>query len=102
MLATAPDGKVWMAWQSFEGGQADILLAPVDDPSSPLRISDSPADEWSPAIAIDRSGRIHVGYDTYQAGNFDVMLRTRGSDGTLASPRTIASPMVPHPSTASV
>ncbi len=42
-------------------------------------------------MAIDRSGRIHVVYDTYQAGNYDVMLRTRGADGTLASPRAIAS-----------
>jgi hypothetical protein len=90
-LATAPDGRVWMAWQSFEGGQADILLAPVEDPSRPARISDSPADEWSPALAIDGSGRIHVVYDTYQAGNFDVMLRTRQSDGSLASARAIAA-----------
>jgi hypothetical protein len=90
-LATAPDGKVWMAWQSFEGGQADILMAPVDEPSRPARISDGPADEWSPALAIDRSGRIHVVYDTYQAGNYDVMLRTRQTDGTLGSARVIAA-----------
>ena len=57
----------------------------------PLRISDGPADEWSPAIAIDRSGRVHVAYDTYQAGNYDVMLRTRGADGTLGSTRAVAS-----------
>jgi hypothetical protein len=91
VLATAPEGKVWMAWQSFENGQADILLAPLDDPSRPARISDGPADEWSPALAIDRSGRIHVVYDTYQAGNYDVMLRTRQSDGSLTSPRAIAA-----------
>ena len=93
VLATAPDGKVWMAWQSFSDGQADILLAPLDDPSSPLRISDGPADEWSPAIAIDRSGRVHVAYDTYQAGNYDVMLRTRGPTGRWAARgRVAASP----------
>ncbi len=32
-----------------------------------------------------------MAYDTYQAGNFDVQLRTRGSDGTLASPVAVAA-----------
>jgi hypothetical protein len=91
VLATAPDGKVWMAWQSWNDGQADILLAPVDDLSSPARVGDSPSNEWSPAIAIDKSGRVHVAYDTYQAGNYDIQLRTRAADGTLGSARTVAS-----------
>jgi hypothetical protein len=92
VLATAPDGKVWMAWQSFNEGRSDILLAPLDGSSSaPLKISDSPADEWSPAIAIDKSGRIHVAYDTYEAGNYDVMLRTRNADGTLSTARAVAA-----------
>ena len=30
VLATAPDGKVWMAWQGWRDGQADILLAEVE------------------------------------------------------------------------
>jgi hypothetical protein len=92
VLATAPDGKVWMAWQSWSEGRSDILLSPLDGSgSAPVRISNGPADEWSPSIAIDRSGRIHVAFDTYQAGNYDVMLRTRNADGTLTSIRTIAA-----------
>ena len=31
VLATGADGVVWMAWQAWRNGQADILLAPVDD-----------------------------------------------------------------------
>jgi hypothetical protein len=91
VLATAPDGKVWMAWQSFSDGQADILLAPVDEPSASVRISESPANEWSPALAIDKSGRIHVAYDTYQAGNYDIMLRSRSREGTLTSVQSVTS-----------
>jgi hypothetical protein len=94
VLAAAPDGKIWMAWQSWSEGRSDILLAPVDangSAAAPQRISDGPADEWSPSIAIDRGGRIHVAYDTYQAGNYDVMLRTRNPDGTLTSPRAVAA-----------
>ncbi len=34
VLATTPDGKVWMAWQRWSDGQADILLAPLDEAAS--------------------------------------------------------------------
>ena len=56
VLATAGDGTVWMAWQSWNGGQADILLAPLAQQGAalaPLKISDSPANEWAPSIAAD-------------------------------------------------
>ena len=88
VLATAANGTVWMAWQAWTGGQADILLAPLDAAgkpgSPPVKISDTPANEWAPSIAADTSGRVHVAFDTYQAGNYDVLLRTREPDGTLS------------------
>jgi hypothetical protein len=90
VLATAPDGKVWMAWQGWNEGQADILLAPIDRPDAPLRISEGLANEWAPAIAIDKQGRVHVAYDSYAAGNYDVMLRTLGRDGTLGPALAVA------------
>jgi hypothetical protein len=86
VLATAPDGNVWMAWQGWRNGQADILLSPVEDTSAAVIISGTPANEWSPALAIDKGGRIHVAYDSYQTGNYDVVLRTREADGTLGPP----------------
>jgi hypothetical protein len=90
VLATAPDGRVWMAWQAWREGQAEILLAPVDEPSRALRISETAANEWSPALAIDKGGQIHVAFDSYEAGNYDVLLRTRRTDGTLGSPVKVA------------
>src|SRR5262249_6457196 len=46
VLATAPDGKVWLAWQSWSDGRADILLSPLNGPvSTPVRIGESAADE---------------------------------------------------------
>jgi hypothetical protein len=90
VLANAPDGQVWMAWQAWRNGQADIRLARVEEPDASVAISDGPANEWSPAIAIDRTGAIHVAYDTYQAGNYDVMVRSRAPDGTLAAAVAVA------------
>jgi len=94
VLATGADGTVWMAWQAWTGGQADILLAPLDAAGKPtgppLQISDTPANEWAPSIAADKSGRIHVAFDSYQAGNYDVLLRSREPDGTRSPAITVA------------
>jgi hypothetical protein len=95
VLATAADGTIWMAWQAWTGGQADILLAPLSATASlaasPIKISDTRANEWAPAIAADKSGRVHVAFDSYQAGNYDVLLRTREADGTLGQPISVAA-----------
>jgi hypothetical protein len=90
VLATTPDGRVWMAWQAWIEGQADILLAPVDGSNPPVTVSDTKANEWSPALAADASGNLHVAYDTYQAGNYDVVLRTRSPQGVLGRPIAVA------------
>jgi hypothetical protein len=81
ILATAPDGIVWMAWQSWSDGNADIWLAPVEDPSRATRVTQSPANEWTPALAIGKDGRIHVAYDSYQNGNYDVFVYHRTPNG---------------------
>ena len=94
VLATAPNGTVWLAWQAWSGGQADITLVSLDAEGKPgappVKISDSPANEWAPSIAADSGGRVHVAFDTYQAGDYDVVLRTREADGTLSAPITVA------------
>ncbi len=94
VLASSGDGSVWMAWQSWSGGQADILLARLKESgelaADPIKISETPANEWSPTIATDLSGKVHVAYDSYQAGNYDVILRTREPDGSLSPPLTVA------------
>ena len=90
-LATAADGRVWMAWQSWRDGQADVWLAPLTDPAQAINVSASSANEWSPALATGRDGSLHVAYDTYRAGNYDVLLRTRRPDGTWGNPVPVAS-----------
>ncbi|MGO9914312.1 MAG: hypothetical protein ACLQIB_06295 [Isosphaeraceae bacterium] len=94
VLATASDGTIWMAWQAWRGGQADIELAPLAKNgklgAAPIKLSEGPADEWSPSIAADQSGRLHVAFDSYAAGNYDVILRSREPDGTLSQPLTVA------------
>ena len=80
VLATGAEGVVWMAWQAWRNGQADILLAPVDDLSRTVNVSDHPADDWSPSLAIGPQGRRSVAFDSYRNGSYDVLLY-RGGDG---------------------
>ena len=90
VLAAGPDGKVWVAWQAWSKGQADIVIAPIDSPKASTLIGDSPANEWSPSIAIGRDGRVHVAFDSYRSGNHDVILRTVEVDGKVGEPIIVA------------
>ncbi|MHB1562447.1 MAG: hypothetical protein ACYC61_33820, partial [Isosphaeraceae bacterium] len=95
VLATARDGIVWAAWQAWNGEQSDILLAPLGPSgklaSEPVNLSETPANEWAPSIAADNAGRVHVAFDSYASGNYDVILRSRQADGTLAPAVKVAS-----------
>ena len=94
VLAAARGSGYWMAWQAWSNGQSDILLAPISEEGKlgpTFNLSESSANEWAPSIAADRSGRVHVAFDSYQAGNYDVLLRTRGADGTLAPAIQVAA-----------
>jgi hypothetical protein len=90
VLAAAPDGTVWMAWQAWLDGQAEILAAPVADASKPINVSNDPANDWSPAIAVDRRGRVHVAFDSYRAGNYDVFLAGDVASGSGSRPVAVA------------
>ena len=84
VLATAPDGKVWMSWQAWRDGQADVLLAEVEGTKEPANVSRDPANDWSPALAFDKNGRAFVSFDSYRSGNYDVFLWIGGpADGRL-------------------
>jgi hypothetical protein len=89
-LATAPDGTVWMAWQAWSQGQADVLASPLADRSSPINVSNHPANDWSPAIAVDSRSRVHVAFDSYRAGNYDVLLASDVASGARTRLVTVA------------
>ena len=90
VLAAGPDGKVWVAWQAWDNGQADIRLASIDQPDRWIVVGDSPANEWSPSLAVDKGGRVHVAFDSYRSGNHDVILRTVEPDGKVGDPVVVA------------
>jgi hypothetical protein len=99
VAATDSAGTVWLAWQAWRDNNFDILLMAHADGHpwrKPRTVSDSKANDWSPAIACDGSGNVYVAWDTYDKGNYDVRLRRVGKDArtwTVAgSPKFEARP----------
>jgi hypothetical protein len=83
VAATDSTGTVWLAWQAWRKDNFDILLAALEDghPWKESRaVSDSQANDWSPAIATDSKGNVYVAWDTYDKGNYDVRLRRIGKE----------------------
>jgi hypothetical protein len=79
--ATDSAGVVWLAWQAWRKDHFEIMLSAQAEKhawSKPRAISDSKANNWSPAIASDGAGNVYVAWDTYDRGNYDVRLRRVG------------------------
>jgi len=75
-------GNLCVVWQGFRPGlrtQSDVFLKTYDHLSrrwsAELRVSSSPANDWDPAVAADGKGNVWVAWDTYAAGNYDVLLQ---------------------------
>ncbi len=76
--ASSPDGSVVVVvWQGFRDGQSDIFLRSLSgEKPATYRVSESPANDWMPAVCVDSGGTAHVAWDGYDAGNYDVFLRS--------------------------
>lgn len=82
-LAADEEGTVWMVWQGFRNGNADIWVAsaaPGEERwSRPVRVTRGPGNDWDPQVACARDGSVWAAWDTYDRGNYDVMLRRLGT-----------------------
>ncbi len=85
VAATDSAGIVWLAWQAWHKDNFDIMLAALAEGHPYCKgqtISSSKANDWSPALATDARGNVYVAWDTYDKGNYDVLLYTVGKTGT--------------------
>ena len=83
VAATDSTGTVWLAWQAWRNDNFEIMLAALADGHpwrTPRVISNSKANDWSPAIAADKRGNVYVAWDTYDKGNYDVRLYAAGKE----------------------
>ncbi len=79
-----------LAWQGFREGQSDIFYTEITvsgELRGVHRLSPSRRNDWFPAIATDGRGTVYVAWDSYDAGNYDVLLRpvVGGKPGKLVA-----------------
>ena len=77
------DGEIHIAWQAFRGKQSDIFHMAYRDGAwgEQSLVSDSPRNDWEPAVAIDSQGTAIVAWDTYDKGRYDVRMRRIDAGG---------------------
>ena len=74
--ATAPSGLVWVAWDEGTMALRDIYaccLTPAGTVAAgPWRVTNHPADQRNPDLAVDARGRVYVVWQDMRNGNWDV------------------------------
>lgn len=80
--ATDSSGRVWVAWQGWRNGKAQILSATQtgDTFAAPATVATSSGNEWNPTIATAAGGRVTIAWDSYRNGNYDLFARTHASN----------------------
>ncbi|MGH9666121.1 MAG: hypothetical protein ACRD9L_16980, partial [Bryobacteraceae bacterium] len=102
-LKSDAQGNLYLVWMGFRPGpggkppQSDILMRVWSGGrwSDEINVSQSAEDDWEPSIAVDRSGRAWVAWDSYRSVNgsaatYDVLLRSY-ANGHLETLRTVSA-----------
>ena len=92
-LAVLPDNTVMVAWQRcVDGKQYDICLGELGAGglTDVLDVTEHPANDWEPQLAVGRDGSLAVLWDTYRNGSYDIYLRRRAPNGTFGPSEAVA------------
>ena len=86
-LTANAKGDFALVWQGFRGAHSNIFLKTFTngDWSDAIAITERPANDWMPAVALDSKGTAWIAYDSYTNGNYDVYL-TGVRDGKMIAP----------------
>ena len=67
----SPDGQ-WLVYESYQGDNLDIYAMPIDSSEAPVRITDHPAPDYSPAWIPDLGRKI--AFVSLRDGNQDIFI----------------------------
>ncbi|MEM7261647.1 MAG: hypothetical protein AAF488_06620 [Planctomycetota bacterium] len=98
-VAADEEGAVWIVWQEATAERSDIVGQKIgpDGVASPPETISRPTDaardvgDWSPAVAIARSGDVYVAWDSHR-DSFDVRVRCRTTTGWTEIAELAATP----------
>ena len=87
-LASGPQGALSVVWQAFnQDGDANIHVSSLkgDKWTAPAAVTAAKGNDWDPSAAYDANGGLHVVWDSYRNGDYDVFYRpwdpARGQGG---------------------
>lgn len=93
------DGHIFVVWQSFRGAQSDIYMktysgrnASAASWSEEIQVSESPANDWEPAVCAGREGTAFIAWDSYDKGNYDIHFRSFKRAKLSSTHRVTSSP----------
>jgi len=90
-VATAPDGTIYVVWQSFEGAHSGIRMRYLRGGkwSQVIAVSDAGAHDWEPAVAAGPDNRAWITWDRYNS-SYDVYARSYSPDTGLSDEMKVA------------
>ncbi len=81
----AKDGRIWVAWNSDKGGNADIYITSTNDGRSwtaPVRITSSTDGDYAPSLMQDAQGTFHLAWYRSSAPGRGTIWYTSSANGT--------------------
>ena len=80
-VARAPDGTIYVVWQSMAGRHSQIRLKYLRDGrwSETVAVTNSDANDWAPAVAAGQAGKAWIVWDRYRkgsGGSYDIYARS--------------------------
>lgn len=94
VATTDAAGRIWVAWQGARDNVFRILERHqnADGSWSAERLVSTQAGNcWAPAIATAADGRVAIGWDTYDKGDYDILVREFAANGAPTEPRLVAN-----------
>jgi len=90
-IAQANDGKIWVVWNSYRTGNAEIFYKVYDSfkvhPwSSEKNLTANPSVDKTPSIMQAKDGKIWVVWSTNRDGNYKIYYKTSSNNGATWSP----------------
>lgn len=91
-VARAPNGTIYVVWQSLNGRYSQIHLKYLRDGkwSETVSVTNTEANNWEPAVGVGPDNRAWIAWDRYD-GNYDVYARVFSPDNGLSPEHKIAS-----------
>jgi len=78
VAGTDAKGRVWVSWQSFRAGEADIYARFLDPQSGKwskeIAVAIHKGGDWAPSIAFDKKGNVWIAYDSSRGNEFNLNL----------------------------